>query len=371
MTWIRHESENGGSVLYLTGAWRLGDLRPIAAALESLRLSGPRPFVLDGSGLEELDTAAAFILYRYLASLGCTEAMVSLRAVEPRLERLLDLVRERMQSPPVRARSMHRGLLGRLGAAAVNLWRLLKAHNAFIGMIALELLDLVRRPRLFRARETVSQFETVCLDAIPVVCLITFLIGVVLAYLLGVQAQRYGAGIFVVDGVGLAICRELSPILVAVVVAGRSGAAFTAQIGAMKVQEEIDAISTLGLSPVQVLVIPRLVAITAALPLLVFVGDLMGILGGIGVASWQLGIAPSVFVDRLHSVLPMSAFVVGVAKAPVFAVVIAAIACRMGLAVSRDARSVGENTTSTVVQCIVSVIVLDAIFAVALQRLGI
>jgi len=156
-----------------------------------------------------------------------------------------------------------------------------------------------------------------------------------------------------------------------VVVAGRSGAAFTAQIGAMKVQDEVDAIRTLGLSPVQVLVIPRLVALTLALPLLVFIGDLMGIAGGIAASTWQLGILPTTFVDRLHAVLPMSAFTVGIAKAPVFAVFIALIACRMGLLVSRDARSVGENTTSTVVQCIVSVIVLDAIFAVTLQRLGI
>ena len=156
-------------------------------------------------------------------------------------------------------------------------------------------LDLVRRPKLFRFKETVSQFETVCLDAIPVVGLVTFLIGVVFAYLLGVQAQRYGANIFVVDGVGLAVCRELSPLLWPVIVAGRSGAAFTAQIGTMKVQEEIDAISTLGLSPIQVLVIPRLVAIMIALPLLVFVGDLAGIAGGMLVSAWQLDISAADF----------------------------------------------------------------------------
>jgi phospholipid/cholesterol/gamma-HCH transport system permease protein len=369
--WIRHETENGASVLYLDGAWRLASLRPISAALDALKLPRNCAFILDGSRLGELDTAAAFTLCRRLAELGCDEAMVGTRAFAPRLERLLGLVRSRMRTPPAGARSTHRGLLSRLGVAALEDWRLIRVHNAFIGLVALELAALARRPRLFRARETVSQFEDVCLDAIPVVSLVTFLIGVVVAYLLGVQAQRYGAGIFVVDGVGLAICRELSPILVAVVVAGRSGAAFTAQIGAMKVQEEVDAIRTLGLSPVQVLVIPRLVALTLALPLLVFLGDLCGIAGGVAAANWQLGIAPQTFIDRLHAALPMSAVTVGLAKAPVFAVFIAMISCRMGLLVSRDARSVGENTTSTVVQCIVSVIVLDAIFAVTLQRLGI
>jgi phospholipid/cholesterol/gamma-HCH transport system permease protein len=217
----------------------------------------------------------------------------------------------------------------------------------------------------------VSQFEAVCIDAIPIVALINFLIGVVIAYVLGVQALRYGANIFVADGIALAMCRELSPILASVLVAGRSGAAFTAQIGTMKVEEEIDAISTLGLSPIQVLVIPRLLALMIALPLLVFVGDVAGIAGGMAVGAWQLDIAPQVFLDRVHGVLEMRHLVVGLAKAPVFAAFIALIACRMGLLVARDARSVGENTTSTVVQCIVWVIVLDAAFAVALQHLGI
>jgi phospholipid/cholesterol/gamma-HCH transport system permease protein len=276
-----------------------------------------------------------------------------------------------MTCPPAAARSVHPEMVQRIGASAIHVWRLLKSHNAFVGSVALELLDVIRRPKLFRFKETVSQFETICLDAIPIVALVTFLIGVVIAYLLGLQALRYGANIFVVDGVGLAICRELSPILVAVIVAGRSGAAFTAQIGTMKVQEEIDAISTLGLSPLQVLVIPRLVALTIALPLLVFVGDVMGIVGGMTVSAWQLDISAAAFIDRLHGTLPMSAFNVGIIKAPVFAAFIAIIACRMGMTVARDARSVGINTTSTVVQSIVWVILLDAIFAVVFERLDI
>jgi phospholipid/cholesterol/gamma-HCH transport system permease protein len=154
-------------------------------------------------------------------------------------------------------------------------------------------------------------------------------------------------------------------------VAGRSGAAFTAQIGTMKVQEETDAITTLGLSLLQVLVIPRFVAISIALPLLVFIGDISGIFGGILISAWQLGISAPTFLERLHSVLPMSAPVVGMVKAPVFAAFIAMIACRMGLIVARSARSVGINTTSTVVQSIVWVILLDAVFAVVFERLDI
>lgn len=365
------KTEGGTGVLHLTGAWRLANLVAISAALRSSGLNACERFVLEGSGLQELDTAAGFILYRHLAGMGCTESMVTLRGFEPRHERLLGLVHERMTCPPAAAKSRHRGPLSRIGAATLNMWHLLQVHVAFVGMVASELLALLRRPKLFRIKETVSQFEAICLDAIPIAALVTFLIGVVFAYLLGLQAQRYGANIFIVDGVGLAICRELSPLLVAVIVAGRSGAAFTAEIGTMKVQDEIDAISTLGLSPVQVLVIPRLVAIMVALPLLVFVGDLAGIAGGMMIASWQLDISAVTFLERLHSVLPMSAPVVGLIKAPVFAAFIAMIACRMGMLAARDARSVGVNTTSTVVQSIVWVILLDAVFAIVFQRLDI
>jgi len=369
--WIEQKVEDDASVLYLSGAWRLADVAAIAAALRRLRLEVRQRFILDGSRLQELDTAAGFTLLAHLAGIGCTESMVSARGFDERHRRLLALVHERMKSPPAPARSSHLGLVQRVGAAAVDVGRLLKTHNAFLGVVVLELLSLLRRPRRFRLRETVSQFEAVGLDAIPIVALVTFLIGVVFAYLLGVQAQRYGANIFVVDGVGLAVCRELSPLLAAVIVAGRSGAAFTAQIGTMKVQEEVDAISTLGLSPIQVLVIPRLVAIMLALPLLTFIGDAAGVAGGLLVGSLQLGISPVAFIDRLHMTLPASYLVIGVAKAPLFAAFIALIACRMGLLVARDARSVGINTTSTVVQSIVWVIVLDAVFAVMLQYLEI
>ena len=258
---LKHKLENGASVLYLSGVWRLANLAAISDSLRSLDLKGSGQFLLDGSRLEALDTAAGFTLFRHLNLLGCTESMVSARGFDPRHARLLKLVHERMKCPPAAARSMHLGLVQRVGASAVRLWRLLKSHNAFVGALSLEVFELISRPRRFRLRETVVAVRGGRLDAIPIVALVTFLIGVVFAYLLGVQAQRYGATIFVVDGVGLAICRELSPMLVAVIVAGRSGAAFTAQIGSMKVQEETDAIRTLGLSPIQVLVIPRLVAI--------------------------------------------------------------------------------------------------------------
>jgi phospholipid/cholesterol/gamma-HCH transport system permease protein len=370
-SWILHKVEGDLHVLYPTGVWRLANLVHIDSALRALTLNARRHFLVDGSGLEELDTAACFTIFRYLSVCGCTETTVTTRAFKDEHKRLLALVHERMQCPPAVAKSRHFGLVRRIGVSVIGLLQHLKTQNAFNGSVTLEMLRLIRQPRLFRIRETVSQFETICLNAIPVVCLVTLLIGVVFAYLLGIQTQQYGANIFVVDGVGLAVCRELSPILVSIIVAGRSGASFTAQIGTMKVQEEIDAITTLGLSPIQTLVIPRLVAIVVALPLLVFIGDLAGIVGGVVVAALELAISPSTFLNRLQSILPMSAFVVGMVKAPIFATAIAIIGCRMGMLVARDAHSVGVNTTSTVVQSVVWVILLDAAFAVAFQLLGI
>jgi phospholipid/cholesterol/gamma-HCH transport system permease protein len=370
-SWIERSVEDDSDVLYLAGVWRLANVAAIESRLRELDLHPRTRFVLDGSRLETLDTAAGFILLKHLAGVGCTRSMVSARGFDPRYERLLGLVYERMTTPPVAARSVSLGLLQRVGTAVLAVVRMLKMHVDFVGVVTLEALSLLRRPQRFRNKETVSQFEAVCVNAVPIVALVNFLIGVVIAYVLGVQAQRYGATLFVADGIALGICRELSPILSSVLVAGRSGAAFTAQIGTMKVEDEIDAISTLGLSPIQVLVIPRLVALMVALPLLVFAGDVAGIVGGMLVGTWQLDIAPHVFMDRVHTALELRHFVIGIGKAPVFAAVVATIACGMGLQVSRDARSLGENTTSTVVQCIVWVIILDAAFAVAFQRMGI
>ena len=213
------------------------------------------------------------------------------------------------------------------------------------------------------------QIEQAGLNAIPVVSLVTLLIGVVVAYLLGLQAEKYGANIFVVDGVGIGATREFAPIIVAVIVAGRSGAAFTAQLGSMKLTEEIDALRTLGLDPWQVLVVPRVLALMLMLPLLVFVGDIASLLGAMAITSTMLDITPAGFLARLREALELRHVLVGLVKAPVFALVIAVIGTRMGMTVARDTRAVGAATTSTVVQSIVAVILIDAGFAVWMQAM--
>jgi phospholipid/cholesterol/gamma-HCH transport system permease protein len=258
-----------------------------------------------------------------------------------------------------------------IGQQSATIYRQGVDHLSFLGEALLAFLEVLLAPRRLRLRELTAQLEQACLNAIPVVVLVTLLIGVVFAYLLGLQAEQYGANIFVVDGVGIGMSREFAPIIVAVIIAGRSGAAFTAQLGSMRLTEEIDAIRTLGLSPMQVLVVPRVLALLIALPLLSFIGLVAGLAGAALVADAMLGIPPVAFAERLHEALDITHVWAGLVKTPVFALAIAVIGCRMGMHVGRDTRAVGLATTSTVVQSIVNVILLDAGFAVLFQELGI
>ncbi|HEX9431339.1 MAG TPA: ABC transporter permease [Burkholderiales bacterium] len=359
--------EEGGASLALSGRWNLARIADIDAALGALRLP-PSPITLDGAGLEALDTAAALALVLRLDAAGASIARtVNLKASH---SSVIETVRAQAGGLAAEPPRRQRGIVGSLGFAAVEFGRLIQAHVDFAGRSAAALGELVAHPRRTRWKELAAQLQHVCIEAIPVVALVSFLIGTVLAYLFGLQAEKYGASIFVVDAVAIGSARELAPILVAVIVAGRSGAAFTAQLGTMRLTEEIDALRTIALSPMQVLVLPRLLALVISLPLLVFVGDVAALGGAMAASGPLLDITPAVFIDRVHSQLALRHVIVGLGKAAVFGAAIALIGCRAGMTVERDARSIGISTTSTVVRCIVAVILLDAFFAVWLQGIG-
>lgn len=352
-------------VLRLSGAWRMAHLSAIEHALATLHVTGPAR--IDGRALEQIDSAGALVLLRTLHSAGAAEP--SWDGFDALHLRIIERVRHQMVTAPA-APPAAESVLAELGRHTLELGALLHGHLNFGGATLVGLGEVMRRPQRLRLRELTVQLEQAGLNAIPVVALVTLLIGVVIAYLLGLQAEKYGANIFVVDGVAIGATREFAPIIVAVIVAGRSGAAYTAQLGSMRLTEEIDAIRTLGLSPMQVLVVPRVLALMLALPLLVFVGDLASIAGAMLIAEPMLGITSAAFLARLRESLELRHVVVGLAKAPVFALFIAMIGTRMGMTVGRDTRAVGTATTSTVVQGIVAVILLDATFAVVLQALG-
>ena len=363
-TWFMLDAD--GVTLRLRGAWRLVHLAPIERALASLQV--PAQLTVDGSAIDEIDSAAALVLLR--AQKRGDAAVQRWQGFDAVEARIIDRVRTHLDDASAPTATPSRGLLGRLGQRTDALTSLLLGHVNFLGATAIALARVALRPARLRLRELTVQLDQAGLSAIPVVALVTLLIGVVIAYLLGLQASKYGANIFVVDGVGIGATREFAPIIVAVIVAGRSGAAFTAQLGSMRLTEETDAIRTLGLDPMQVLVVPRVLALMIALPLLVFVGDVMSLLGAMAISGPMLDITPTTFLARLRDNLDARHVVVGLIKAPVFALVIAVIGTRMGMTVGRDTRALGIATTSTVVQSIVAVILLDAVFAVLLQAMG-
>ena len=371
--WFTVEPHDGGCTLRLAGSWRLAQLVEIEAALAApsaqSALRSARAVTIDGTALAEIDSACALVLWRALRDGALTERPLAWVAFGPANARIVEQVRCRLPAAALPAAPRAPGVLARLGRQAVALGALLHGHLNFLGAVLAGLGSVLARPRRLRLRESTVQFEQCGLNALPVVLLVTLLIGVVFAYLLGLQAEKYGANIFVVDGVAIGATREFAPIIVAVIVAGRSGAAFTAQIGSMRLTEEIDAIRTLGLAPLQVLVVPRVLALVVALPLLVFAGDVASLAGAMIIAEPMLDISPPAFLARLREALELRHVFVGLVKAPVFAFVIAVIGTRMGMTVARDTRALGAATTSTVVQSIVAVILLDAGFAVLLQAL--
>jgi phospholipid/cholesterol/gamma-HCH transport system permease protein len=348
-------------VLYLQGAWHLSSL----AAADALLKTVTSATHINGASLTALDTAAAGLLLSFAQR----SPGLQWQGFSDSHQRVLSLLRTRLNQAGEKPLTSLREALGRLGVRAWKTGQLLLGHIDYLGRIFVSIVSLFGQPKALRWRETASQFQQIGLNAMPVVMLVTFLIGIVFAYLLGLQAQQYGANLYVVDGVAIGMARELAPIIVATIVAGRSGAAFTAQLGTMRLTEEIDAIRTLGLSPMYVLVLPRVLAITAALPLLVFLGNVASLGGAMAVCASMLEVTPTTFVERVHLGLDLDHVYAGLIKAPVFALAIAVIGCRMGMSVSRDTRSIGMSTTSTVVQSIVAVILLDAGFAVFFEEI--
>ncbi|MCB0310508.1 MAG: ABC transporter permease, partial [Bdellovibrionales bacterium] len=325
---------------------------------------------IDGAGLQEIDSAGAMHLVKTLSLSGGSINQARLINFSSEQEALIRLVAERLEDATDLPKAKKFSVLARVGRSGVSAIAAVLGILNFLGFAAIGFFELLKSPQKFRYRETVAQLEAACVSAIGIVALVTFLIGIVVAYLYASQMEKYGANIFIVEAVSIAMCRELSPIIVAIIVAGRSGSSFTAQIGTMKLNEEIDAIQTLGLSSLQVLVIPRVIALMIAMPLLVFVGNVAGIGGGMAIAEMYADINLATFLERMQDKLALKHLVIGLMKAPIFAAFIAVIGCKMGLTAENNARSVGLNTTATVVQSIVSVILLDAFFAIITVELG-
>jgi phospholipid/cholesterol/gamma-HCH transport system permease protein len=355
-----------GEFIAAAGDWTLAGASALGQTVARLRKSGSAGVRIDASGIGRLDTAGAELLLD-LAGGG------EVRGLDDKRRALLEAV-AKVAAPPAGPPKGDGGivaLFARTGAAAEQIARDAYQLIGFIGLILVTLLRCVVDPRRWRPTSLAFHLEQTGLDAVPIVVLLNFLVGAVVAFLGATVLKDFGATIYTVELIGYSFLREFGVLLTAILIAGRSGSAFTAQIGSMKSREEVDAIRTLGLDPVEVLVLPRLLALLIAMPLLTVLAMLAGIVGGGMVATFSMDISPTLFVSRLQELGATKHFWVGMSKAPVFAFLIAAIGCLEGFKVSGSAESVGTHTTSSVVQAIFVAILVDALAAIFFMEIGV
>jgi phospholipid/cholesterol/gamma-HCH transport system permease protein len=370
--WARVAREGRLVSLTAGGRWTLAHVQTIQDALAVDDGHGAERVRIDLAGVETLDSAGAFLMWRWIKPLAAGGAAIEAVGMQPAQEALLKRVDLSQRAslaapylPPLRA------LIVRIGRATFDIGRAARDLIDFLGVCVVALLRAALDPRRLRPIAIMAHIERIGLHALPIVGLLSFLIGVVLAYQGADQLRSYGAEIFTVNLLGISVLRELGILLTSIMVAGRSGSAFTAEIGTMKVNEEVDAMRTLGLDPVDVLVLPRIVAMIIALPLLAFYASMMAIAGGALMCMAALDISLPQFLNQLNEAIGPNTFWVGMVKAPVFAFLIALVGTHEGLQVSGSAESVGRQTTKSVVESIFLVIVADAGFSIMFSALGV
>ena len=360
--------------VYIRGDWVLAHYCVLEPRVAQLRANMPSGGVFDLNQLGALDTAGATLLALLLGE----DRVANLRELAPKLpeeRRILletvshvlpDLTPELSEKPT----RFWLEMLANTGRSVDNLWQDIKSLLGFIGLALETLLGTLFRPSRWRITSLIANIQQIGLNAVPIIMLLTFLVGAVIAFLGATVLTTFGAGIFTVDLVVFSFLREFAVLLTAILMAGRPASAFTAEIGLMKANEEIDAIQTLGLNPVELLVLPRVLALLISLPMLTFIGMVCGIFGGMVVCALTLDISPTMFLSIMQNSNGLQHFLVGISKAPIFAFLIAIIGCLEGFKVTGSAESVGVHTTTSVVHSIFVVILLDAVAALFFMEMG-
>ena len=378
--WIQGKHERDTFVFSAGGAWRMGELarlvREVRAAIPArAALAGRTRARIDLAEITLLDSSGAWLVAdtkRRLDALGLSTEIVigrdADRALFDRVDKALKKIG--VLKPPKRPRPII-AALANIGVIAVGAAK--KGHEllSFFGLTVILIVRAMLTPWRIQFKAVVKHIETTGLNALPIVGLLNFLIGMVVAFMGAAQLKKFGAEIYTVNLVGVAVLRELGVLITAILIAGRSGSAFTAQIGTMKVNQEIDAMQTIGLNPIEVLVLPRILALMVTLPLLTFYADIMGLAGGAAMAMVSLDISLESFLTQLKSEIDFNTFLIGILKAPFCAYIIAMVGCFEGLKVAGSAESVGTRTTMSVVESIFLVITFDALVAISLSILGI
>ena len=372
--------DRDGRKLAMGGPWTIAESARLDRELAGLEFGSPGAermtgdIGIDASKISRLDSAGAWLLLRTRRSLESAGTKVSVFGLPELYKPLLETLDQERKVEHGRSRipAGFRGRLYRIGRAVMQVYGQTVSMLGYLGRVTVETGEAVARPKhKFRVAAMFHQVEETGINALPIVGLLAFLIGIVLAYQGADQLKRFGAEIFTINLLGVGVLREIGGLITAIIVAGRSGSAFTAHIGTMRVNEEIDAMQTMGLNTVDTLVLPRIVGLVISLPLLTFYADVMGLLGGAVMCYFQLGITIPVFLRQLNEAVNVNTVMVGLIKAPVFAFVIALVGCYEGFQVERNAASVGLLTTRSVVESVFLVIVLDAAFSVMFSVLGI
>ena len=371
--WVRALTADDRLQVTAGGRW---DIKFAAQLDRSLRAiepaDGATSVTVDLGGVEALDTSGAWLLRRTMDAFRSRGLEVALANARPAFEALLDDVGRSDPHVPIENPMPHKliEIANRVGKTSFEIANGARDLIGFFGLLLIKSVGVILRPTRLRFTSTVYHMEQVGLNAVPIVALLSFLIGVVLAYQGAEQLRQFGAELFVVNLLGISILRELGILITAIIIAGRSGSSFTAQIGTMKVNQEVDAMQTIGIDPIEILVLPRVAALVLTLPLLAFLSDIVGLAGGAIMSYFTLDISFGQFVKQLQGAVGLKHFWIGLVKAPVFAFAIAMIGCYEGLKVTGSAESVGQMTTKSVVESIFLVIVLDAIFSIIFVNLG-
>ncbi|MEY2853690.1 MAG: hypothetical protein RL030_822 [Pseudomonadota bacterium] len=373
MAFFEGRQQGGELELSLRGSWRAASIPAIRESLAGLSLAGVTSVRIDAGSADELDLAGAWQLNQLLHTMKDRGLAVAFNGPPPQglhlVQEALEL--EAHERPAAMRHASMENPVDRLGRTAVERLQELREGLAFVGEVTVKQLRVLGNPRRLRPTSVIRHIWDTGITAIPIVALIAFLISVIIAYLSASQLRNYGADIYVVDLITVGVLRELGVLLTAIIVAGRTGSAFAAEIGSMKLNDEIDALDATGVDPVETLILPRVLGLVIALPLLTFVADIIGLIGGALLSLWLLGMPLEQFVSRANEAIGPSTFWVGLAKAPVFALIIGLSGTYRGLQVRSSSRELGRLVTVAVVQSIFLVLLADAVFAVLFMKLDI
>ncbi len=358
-------------LLIFKGEFTLYDINKYEILIDDIDLTKFKNTVIDLTDLTFIDTASAIFITILHDKISSNNITVTIDTTNQDILDTLNLIKTKKQHDTVSLYKNKDHTIKYIGKKTYKYYLGFVAFLSFFGELFLNLLYILKSPKTIRYKEILFEMNESAIKAFFIISLSSFLIGIVIAYQSANQLGLYGANIFIVDMIGLSMLRELSPVITAVIIAGRSGSSYTAQIGAMKITQELDAMRTMGFDPFRFLVLPRVIALIIMMPILIFVSDIMAVLGGMIIANLDLGISFDLFLDRFSNVIDVKHFLIGIGKGPFFAILIASIGIYRGLMVKNDTQSIGFNTTKSVVESIFAVIICDAIFSIIFTNLGI